>query len=191
MSNPSMDWGSKTFRNISSLLGTSDAWKKYFPGGTGISSNFTPEGSNALSVPSSQIWNWAAQTAASQPADQTGLTPWMPSGFASPITAQDISNLQTQNAIFNNFNTAQTKALEQGYQSQLMNNALKLRSQDLTNQLLNAANNPMNIAARGATLQGQMATASNAEANMLDAVQRASYNSKIANATGIAAGAKA
>jgi hypothetical protein len=72
-----------------------------------------------------------------------------------------------------------------------MNEALQLRSQDLTNQELIAANDPNNIAKRGALYQEQMQAASNSEANMLDAVQRARYNSMVANATGIGMGMKA
>jgi hypothetical protein len=192
MANPSTDWGSKTFQNVTSLLGSSDTWKKYFPGGIPSYTNaFTPSGTSALPFSPTQVWDWASKTAVAQPVSQTGLTPFTPIGAASPITAEDIAYLQRQNAILSNYTNDQIAAREQGYQKQLMNAALQLRSQDLTNQELVAANDPNNIAKRGGVYQSQMATASNAEANMLDAVQRASYNSMIANATGIATGAKA
>jgi len=192
MPNPSIpNWGSKTFQNVASLLGKSDAWKKYFPGGPSTSSSFTPDGTSALSVSPGQVWDWASQTAVSQPASQTGLTPFTPVGEASPITAQDLAYLQQQNAILSNYNNEQIAAREQGYQNQLMNNALQLRSQDLTNQLLVAANDPNKIAQRGGIYQSQMATAPNAEATMLTALSDAAYKSKIANVAGISAGGKA
>jgi hypothetical protein len=187
-------WGSKTFNNVISLLGKSPSWQNQFPGAATKQTAFSPVAGAAAGIDSSAIWKWASeggQLGVTQPASQTGLTPFTPEGPASPITAQDLADLQNRNAAFALGSDVRTAALESGYRQQLMNEALQLRSQDLTNQELVAANDPNNIAKRGALYQEQMSAASNSEANMLDAVQRARYNSMVANATGIGMGMKA
>jgi len=194
MATTSPQWGSRTFNNVISLLGKSPSWQKTFSGTGAKQTAFSPAPGASSGIDSSGVWDWVqkgGQLGVTQPATQTGLTPFTPQGVASPITSQDLADLQNRNAAFALGSDVRTAALESGYRQQLMNEALQLRSQDLTNQELIAANDPNNIAKRGALYQEQMQAASNSEANMLDAVQRARYNSMVANATGIGMGMKA
>ena len=198
---------SSPFENITSLLGSSAAWKKYFPGlSTGTAPSYEGVKPAKTKLPSfkgidfttgkpvdlSMYENVGISEASPEPGANE-LTPPAYTSEASPYSEEELDRLygkyrqyaDEQRARDMAYNLAMLDPL----QKSILKTAQQTRALDLAygSQGLNIREqSPSQVAARGALAQQQMATAAGSEAQMLDAVSNAAYRSAMAQAQGLA-----
>jgi hypothetical protein len=200
---------STPFEAITSRLGSSAAWKKYFPG---IATGTAPDYSEYKQLPSKtqlpsfkgidfttgkavdlgQYANFGINSPGAEPSSNV-LTPPTYSDPASPISETNLDRLydkyralaREQRADDYAYNLAMLDPL----QKRVLDTAQKTREMDLAygSQGLNIREqSPSAVAARAASAQNQLAQASAGFATELDAVSNAAYRAAMANAQGLA-----
>ena len=198
---------SSPFENITSLLGSSAAWKKYFPGiSTGAAPSYEGVKPAKTNLPSfkgidfttgkpvdlSMYENVGVSGASPEPGANE-LTPPTYTSEASPYSEENLDRLygkyrqyaDEQRARDMAYNLAMLDPL----QKSILKTAQQTRALDLAygSQGLNIREqSPSAVAARAASAQNQLAQASGAFAQELGAVSDAAYKAAMANAQGLA-----
>jgi hypothetical protein len=204
---------SSPFANVTSLLGSSSAWKKYFPG-LATGSQTTPSYKGSTPVKSGlpafkgidfatgkqvdlgafAAPEWGVATTGSdfqeKPLSQPAYTT-----PASSISESDLektkkeltrwSDIQRQKDIATNLEMLGP------LQNAVLQTAYKTRQWDLANRMAGEAYRqslPESVAARGSSMQQQRQSAQAGEALMLGAVSDAAYKAAMTNIAGLQAG---
>jgi hypothetical protein len=189
-------------REASSRLGSSDTWKKYFPGlATGappINYAFQPSGNQlppfkGIDFATGKTVDLGKYAYASPEPLSNELTPPAYSTEASPYKEGDLDRLydkyrniaREQRAEDYAYNMAMLDPL----QNRVLETAYKTRQWDLANRMAGERflqNLPNALAERSALAQGQLAQASGSFATELGAVSDAAYKAAMAQAQGFA-----
>ena len=206
---------STPYENVLSVLSTSDAWKKYFPGIQKGGLEVAYKESKKDEVPSmkgidfttgknvdlgkylgdkgtdvSSFWNPAAAEPSSN-----ALTPPTYSEPASPLDEESLKRISN----YLRGQTSRTRAEEAGYnigmmyplQEAVTNTALLVRGADLQNRIAGETarqNMPESFAQRSNVFQQGQALASGAFATELGAVADARYKNQMGAVAGLMAG---
>jgi hypothetical protein len=200
---------STPFEAITSRLGSSAAWKKYFPG---IATGAAPDYSEYKQLPSKtqlpsfkgidfttgkavdlgQYANFGINSPGAEPSSNV-LTPPTYSDPASPISETNLDRLydkyralaREQRADDYAYNLAMLDPL----QKRVLDTAYKTRQWDLANRMVGEQYRqslPESRAQVAASAQNQLAQASGGFATELDAVSNTAYRAAMANAQGLA-----
>lgn len=204
---------SSPFAKVTSLLGSSAAWKKYFPGlspSAGFSGSYKGVKPAKTNLPSfkgidfttgkqvdlgaftSPEWGIDGSGAT---AKETPLTQPSYTTPASSISDEDLKKTKkelTQWADIQRQKDIATNLEMLGpLQNAVLQTAYKTRQWDLANRMAGEAYRqslPESVAARGASMQQQRQSAQAGEALMLGAVADAAYKAAAANVAGLQAG---
>lgn len=197
---------STPFESITSRLGSSAAWKKYFPGiSTGAAPDYSQYKPSKVQLPSfkgidfttgktvdlGQYANLGIDPSSAEPSSNE-LTPPTYSGDASPYKESDIDRLynkyrdiaREQRAEDYAYNLAMLDPL----QKRVLETAYKTRQWDLANRMTGEQfrqSLPESRALVAASAQNQLAQASGGFATELNAVSDAAYKAAMAQAQGL------
>lgn len=198
---------STPFEAITSRLGSSAAWKKYFPGiATGTAPGYSEYKPTNAKLPSfkgidfttgksvdlNQYGNFGINSTGAEPLSNALTPPTYPNP-ASPISKSDLKETQSelkdlmreQRRDDYYYNLAMLDPL----QKRVLDTAYKTRQWDLTNRMIGEQfkqSLPESRALVAASAQNQLAQASGGFATELGAVSDAAYKAAIAQAQGLA-----
>ena len=203
---------SSPFEGVTSLLGSSSAWKKYFPGLATGPQSASYKGTQPVksALPSFKGIDFATGKQVDLGAfaspewgiDKSGsdysVTPLQGPEYTTPASSISESDLEKTKKELTRWSDIQRQKdiatnldMLGPLQNAVLQTAYKTRQWDLANRMAGEAYRqalPESVAARGASMQQQRQSAQAGEALMLGAVSDAAYKAAMANAVGLQAG---